>query len=76
MMTEDQVKQLLAVEDEEYRKLQDEHHTYEQRLTILAQKPLLSSEEDFEEKTLKKRKLKIKDRMSEIVRDRQLAHSA
>lgn len=75
-MTEDQIKQLLAVEDEEYRKLQQEHHTYEQRLTILAQKTTLTSEEDFEEKVLKKRKLKLKDRMSEIIRNRQLAHSA
>lgn len=73
---EDDIKQYLASQDEEFQRLQHEHHRYEDRLAILAQKSQLTPEEEFEEKTLKKRKLLLKDRMAEMIRNYQLAHSA
>ncbi len=54
--------------DEEYRQLEAEHHHYESRLGELAQKPVLSDDEQVEEITLKKKKLQLKDRMQEIAR--------
>jgi uncharacterized protein YdcH (DUF465 family) len=54
--------------DEEYVRLEVEHHEYESRLSELAEKAVLSDEEQFEETTLKKKKLHIKDRMQEIAR--------
>jgi uncharacterized protein YdcH (DUF465 family) len=54
--------------DEEYVRLEFEHHEYESRLSELAEKAVLSDEEQFEETTLKKKKLHIKDRMQEIAR--------
>ena len=54
--------------DEEYVRLEVEHHEYESRLSELAEKAVLSNEEQFEETTLKKKKLHIKDRMQEIAR--------
>ncbi len=54
--------------DEEYRQLEAEHHHYESRLGELAQKAVLSDDEQVEEITLKKKKLQLKDRMQEIAR--------
>ena len=73
---EDDVKQLLASQDDEFRSLQTEHHQYEDRLAILAHKSSLTPEEEIEEKILKKRKLLLKDKMAEKIRHFQLAHSA
>jgi uncharacterized protein YdcH (DUF465 family) len=61
--------------DDEYRQLEARHHEYEGRLGELADKAVLSEEEQVEETTLKKKKLQIKDRMREIAR-RQEAGSA
>jgi uncharacterized protein YdcH (DUF465 family) len=57
-----------AVHDDEYRQLAAQHHQYESRLGELADKAVLSDEEQVEEITLKKKKLQIKDRMREIAR--------
>ena len=54
--------------DEEFVRLEVEHHEYESRLSELAEKAVLSNDEQFEETTLKKKKLQIKDRMQEIAR--------
>ncbi len=58
----------LLMENEEYCRLNEQHHEYESRLTALTAKAVLSSEEQVEESTLKKRKLQIKDRMQTIAR--------
>ena len=54
--------------DDEYRQLEAQHHEYESRLGELAEKAVLSDEEQVEETTLKKKKLQVKDRMQEIAR--------
>jgi uncharacterized protein YdcH (DUF465 family) len=56
--------------DEEYRRLEAQHHEYESRLGELAGKAVLSDDEQVEEITLKKKKLQLKDRMQEIARQR------
>ena len=58
-----------------YRQLEVQHHEYESRLGELADKAVLSDEEQVEETTLKKKKLQLKDRMQEIAR-RQRVSSA
>lgn len=57
-----------AVPNDEYRQLEAQHHQYESRLGELADKAVLSDEEQVEEITLKKKKLQLKDRMQEIAR--------
>jgi ribosomal-protein-alanine N-acetyltransferase len=57
-----------SVHVDEYRQLEAQHHEYESRLGELAEKAVLSDEEQVEETTLKKKKLQIKDRMQEITR--------
>jgi len=58
--------------NEEYRKLDAQHHEFDDRLRTLTDKPVLSDEEQIEETTLKKKKLLLKDRMEAIAR--QAAH--
>jgi uncharacterized protein YdcH (DUF465 family) len=64
----DALKEALLATHDEYRQLQAQHHEYEERLTVLSEKAVLSDEEQVEETTLKKKKLQVKDRMQEIVR--------
>ena len=57
-----------SVHNDEYRQLEAQHHEYESRLGELAEKAVLSDDEQVEETTLKKKKLQVKDRMQEIAR--------
>jgi hypothetical protein len=59
----------IPLDDDEYRRLDEQHHEYEYRLADLTSKVVLSDEEQVEETTLKKKKLQVKDRMQAIVRE-------
>jgi uncharacterized protein len=61
-------KENVLQENEEYRRLEEQHHGYEQRLALLGEKAVLSDDEQVEETTLKKKKLQLKDRMEAIAR--------
>jgi uncharacterized protein YdcH (DUF465 family) len=56
------------LENEEYRRLHDQHHEYEAKLSQFTDKVVLSDEEQVEETTLKKKKLHVKDQMEAIAR--------
>jgi uncharacterized protein YdcH (DUF465 family) len=62
------LKSLLLETNEEYRQLAAKHHELDDRLHELSSKHYLSDSERFEEVTLKKRKLQLKDRMEDIAR--------
>ena len=64
------LKDLLLQTDEEFHQLAAKHHELENRLQELTVKHYLSEPEQLEEVTLKKRKLRLKDRMEEILRQR------
>ena len=64
-----EVKNLLLEGNENYRQLAEQHSQLDRRLHELTDKHYLSSNEQFEEVTLKKRKLALKDRMEEIARE-------
>jgi len=64
----DALKQELKQSHEEYRRLAQEHQDFERQLQQLTQKTLLSQEEEILEKQIKIQKLKLKDRMEEILR--------
>lgn len=72
--TRDSLKEDLLSHNEEYRRLDAQHHEFESRLTMLSDKAVLSDEEQIEETTLKKKKLHIKDKMEAIARQARAAH--
>ncbi len=69
------VKDALIQTDEEFHRLSDRHHQLEDRLHQLTEKTHLSEPEQFEEVTLKKQKLQLKDRMEDIVRRYRQEHA-
>lgn len=67
--TQDSRAELMET-DEEFHQLAVQHHELEGRLHELTARHYLSEPEQVEEVTLKKRKLLLKDRMENIVRQR------
>ena len=69
------IQQILSTEDSEFRQWVEEHHACESRLGELGNKPQVTIEEEMEEKTLKKRKLHLKDQMAERIRTYESSNS-
>jgi uncharacterized protein YdcH (DUF465 family) len=65
--TIDTVKEELIKVNQTFRELVQQHQNYEKRLTELAELTYPSNEELFEETTLKKKKLFIKDEIHEMI---------
>jgi uncharacterized protein len=70
-----EVKNLLLQQDDRFRQLVEQHHQLDHRLHELTDKHYLSTTEQFEEVTLKKQKLALKDRMEAMTREYATAHS-
>ena len=49
-----------------YDELHGQHQLHEERLEVLKQKAWLTPDEEMEEKTIKKLKLRIKDKMASL----------
>jgi uncharacterized protein YdcH (DUF465 family) len=64
---EAELRQQLLVRDEEFKRLAAEHQSYDEQLELLTRRHHLSDEERFQEITLKKKKLLLKDQMYSIV---------
>jgi uncharacterized protein YdcH (DUF465 family) len=64
-----EAKNLLLRSNDEYRQLAERHHELDDRLHELTEKHYLSNTEQFEEVTLKKRKLALKDQMEAMARE-------
>lgn len=64
----EQLRELLLRTDAEFHQLADQHHELEGRLHELTEKHYLSEPEQVEEVNLKKQKLRVKDRMEDILR--------
>ena len=65
-----QLRDNLLQTDEEFRRLASQHRDLEARLGELSGQLYRTGQEEFEKATLKKRKLQLKDRMEEILRQR------
>lgn len=70
MPMREQLKAELIDTDADFRALHDKHQELEHELEALAHKVLLSEEVELEEKRIKREKLKLKDHMELILRDR------
>ncbi len=67
LLHEEQLRQQLLRENAEFRRLAAEHQAYSDQLEGLSNKHFLSEEEELQEKTLKKKKLMLKDQMYTMV---------
>jgi uncharacterized protein len=64
---ETELREQLLRDNAEYRRLADEHQSYDVELENLSNKHFLNAEEQLQEKTLKKKKLLLKDQMYSMV---------
>ncbi len=62
-----EVRDMLLASDAEFQRLAQEHSRYEAELVTLAHQPYLSSEDLILEITLKKKRLRVKDEMEQLV---------
>ena len=69
-----EVKNLLLRDSDQFRQLAERHHQLDDRLHELTEKHYLSSAEEIEEVTIKKRKLALKDQMEQIMRNYAAEH--
>ena len=60
---ETKLQEQLLRDNAEYRRLAEEHQSYDVQLDNLSHKHFLSEEEQLQEKMLKKKKLLLKDQM-------------
>ena len=67
---EDDVKASLLRTDEAFRQLVTEHHDLDERIRHLSTLSYVTDQQHYEEVSLKKRKLALKDRIEAIVRSR------
>ncbi len=74
-MKEQQIADVLGKENEEFRKLGEEHKNLEEILAEMNNKVYLTSEEEIEKKRIQKLKLVKKDRMAELIREYKKSHS-
>ena len=74
-MKEEEIIELLRKENEEFKKLSEEHRSLDQTLTELDRKAHLTTEEEVERRNMQKMKLIKKDRMAELVREYKKIHS-
>ena len=71
-----EIQRILADADPEFRTWAEEHRQCENRLSELTSKHEITVDEEMEEKTLKKRKLRLKDQMAERIRSYEAQHVA
>lgn len=62
-MLEEKLRERLLAENEEFRKVNKLHKECEKKLQKLQDKAYLTEQEKLEEKSLKKKKLALKDRL-------------
>ena len=67
-----ELKERLLASDIEFRDLSTRHHELDERLHELSSRHFLTEPEQLEEVQIKKQKLRLKDRMEDIMRRNQV----
>jgi uncharacterized protein YdcH (DUF465 family) len=70
-----EIQQVLSDADPEFRQLAEEHRKCDTRLSELTSKQDITTDEEIEEKLLKKQKLRLKDQMAERIRSYESQHA-
>jgi hypothetical protein len=67
----EEAKKVLKEENEEFARIYRKHRELDIKVTELEERRYLTPEEEIEEKKLKVDKLRLKDKMAEMIRDYQ-----
>ena len=73
-MKEQEIIEHLKKENQDFRKIVEEHHGLDVTLAEIDRKVYLTPEEEVERKKLQKQKLAKKDKMAEFIRDFRKTH--
>ncbi len=65
--TPEELKAHLLATDEQFRTLAEQHAQLKREIEAIESKPHVTSTDELEEQRLKKQKLRLKDRMNEIL---------
>jgi uncharacterized protein YdcH (DUF465 family) len=68
-MKDSEVIKKLRKENEEFKKLEDDHRKLDEYLEEMSKKKYLTAEEEMEKKTLQKKKLHYKDKMAQLIKE-------
>lgn len=68
-MNDNEIAEILKNENEEYKRLDEEHRLFKIRLAEIDKKKFLTTEEETERKIIQKQKLTQKDRMAALIRE-------
>ena len=77
MTRDEEIKEHLISNNPDFKRLVEEHQSYDDKLRELANRPHVSGKEEIEEVQLKKKKLFLKDQMSRMIqqfRQDQVSH--
>lgn len=74
-MKEHEIVEFLKKENEEFKRLSEEHRNLDGLLAEIDRKRYLTPEEEVERKKIQKQKLSKKDKMAELVREYKKNHS-
>lgn len=74
-MKESEIIEILKKENEEFRRLSEEHRNLDMLLSEMDNRRYLTPEEEIERKKIQKQKLLKKDRMAALVREYKKNHS-
>ncbi len=66
-MKESEIKELLIDNDAEFKRIYEEHQNYEKELERFKEKHYLTSDEQILIKEIKKKKLRLKDKMQSMI---------
>ena len=64
----EEVKKVLKQENEEFARIYQKHRKLDEEVTALEERRYLTPDEELREKQLKKDKLRLKDKMAEMIR--------
>lgn len=66
-MKDAEIAEILRRENEEFKRLEEEHKRLKQCLAEIDKKRFLTADEEIERKKIQKQKLQQKDRMAELI---------
>jgi len=75
-MDDTSLREALRAESEDFRKLEEMHGSLDEELVALSDSPEPSTEDEIEEKRLKKMKLRIKDEMYRMIQQYREEHKS